>query len=104
MHRRGPCRVAPARWWWSSGDDAADLEIDDRIHVEADRLEDLVAVLVELGRALRRMRCATELHRRGDELERRALGGGAVADVAVGDGLRVVRGFEGVLDHGPLPG
>src|SRR5690242_5348445 len=86
-----------------SGDDAADLEVHDRVPIEAERAKDGVAVLVELGGALGRRRFAVELHRRGRELERSAVGRLAVDDVAVGDGLGVGGRFEGVLHGGPLP-
>ena len=62
--------------------------------------EDGVAVLVELRRARRLCRHAVVLHRRRRELERDALGGLAVDDVAVRDGLRIGCGFERVL-HAP---
>ena len=64
--------------------------------------EDGVAVLVELRRPARRRRLLVELHRRGDELERDAVGGLAVLEVAVGDGLRIDRRLQRVLDDGPL--
>src|SRR5262245_11903376 len=88
----------------SSRDDAANLEVEDRVHVEAELAEDGVAVLVELRRPPRCGRLAAVLDRRGGQLERRALGRAALLDVAVGHGLLVRRSLERVLDHGPLPG
>src|SRR4051794_6569199 len=73
-----------------SGDDAADLEVHDGIPVEADRLQDLVAVLVEVGRPPELRLLLVELDRRGDELERRPVGVHRLLDVAVGDRLRVL--------------
>src|SRR5438270_9111188 len=86
----------------SSGNDAADLEVDDGLHVEPEGLEDGVAVLVELGGPLRRGGLAVILERCGHQLELRAAGRRAVAQIAVGHGLGVVGRLEGVLDHGPL--
>ena len=68
-----PDNVIP---WGASGDDVADLEVDDLFHVEADRLEDRVAVLVELGRpAWRgrpRRRTASARRRAGTACRRRS--------------------------------
>ena len=50
-----------------SGDDAADLEIHDGVPVDADALEDGVAVLVELGRPPRLRRLLTELNQTLDQ-------------------------------------
>src|SRR5487761_2156063 len=52
-----------------SGDNAADLEVDDRVPVQAELGEDRVAVLVELG-STRGFRCyLVELHGSGSEIE-----------------------------------
>src|SRR5581483_3298795 len=87
-----------------SGDDAADLEIDDRVHVDPQLLEYCVPVLVELGGPPRRRRLLVELHGGGDETERHAGRRLALLHVAVSDGLGVGRHLEGVLHHRPLAG
>ena len=87
-----------------SGDDAFDLQVDDGVHVEAEALEDGVAVLVEVGGAAGLRRHPAVLDRRGDQLEGLAFRVGAVGDVPVGDGLRVLDDLEGGLHPGPLAG
>src|SRR3954463_14032481 len=87
-----------------SCDDAADLEVHDRVPVETELGEDRVAVLVELRRPAGRRRLLVELHRGSDELERHAPGGRALLHVAVGDRLLGGRGLESVLPPRPLPG
>src|SRR5918998_6979301 len=87
-----------------SGHDPPDLQVDDGVHVEAEAAEDVVAVLVELGCPPGRRRLAAELHGCRRQLEGHTFGRLAVLHVAVGDGLRVARGFEGVLHHRPLAG
>src|SRR4051812_33488968 len=87
-----------------SGDDAANLEVEDRVHVETEAGEDVVTVLVELRRPLRDGRFFVELDRGGGQLEGRAGRGLAVDDVAVRQGLRVGCGLERVLHHRPLTG
>src|SRR5438045_3547609 len=72
-----------------SGEHAADLEVDDRVPVDPEVAEDLVAVLVELGCALRHRRFLAELHRRRGEAERRPARGLTLLDVAVRDRLRI---------------
>ena len=86
-----------------SRDDAADLEVDDGVPVEPELAEDVIAVLVELGRPLGLRGLLVVLHRRGHQLEGCAARGLAVLHVAVGDALRIGDGFERVLHDGPLP-
>src|SRR5262245_61004098 len=62
---------------------AADAKVDDRVHVEAQVGEDLVAVLVELRGPSRCRWFLVVLDRCGDEPERQPVGGLAVLDIAV---------------------
>src|SRR5207247_3148347 len=86
-----------------SGDHAANAEVDDRIHVEAELAEDLVAVLVELGCPAGQRRLFVVLHGRGHEPERVAVGRLAVLHVAVGDRLGVDGHLERGMHDRPLP-
>src|SRR6478735_1611299 len=92
--RRRPLAGAPGRTWL--GHDPSDLQVDDRVPVETDGLEDLVAVLVELGRTEGRGSLVAEPDRRGRELERHPLGRRVVLDVRVRRGLGIGRHLERV--------
>src|SRR3954470_16848428 len=74
----------------SSGDDAPHLEIDERVPVEAELEQHLVALFVERGCAHRRRVRVAEADRRRGETERLAVRGLVVAHVPVRDHLRVV--------------
>src|SRR4051794_22210058 len=87
-----------------SCDDAAYLQVDDRVPVDPEIGEDRVAVLVEIRRTLRSRRLFVVLHGRSRELERSSVRGRAIEHVAVGNRLRVDARFERVLHRGPLPG
>ena len=78
------------------------FEVDDLFHVEADRLKDRVAVLVELRGPRDDAGSPSLLHRHADEAERRATGRLVLDQVAVGDRLRILRHLQRVLGDRPL--
>src|SRR5438552_4253270 len=86
----------------SSGHDATDLQVHDRVPLEAELAEDRVAVLVELRRPPRDGRPLVELDRWGDEPEGNAGGGLALLHIPVRDCLRIGDGLERVLHDCPL--
>src|SRR5665213_132121 len=86
------------------GHDPLDFEVEHGLDVVVDALEDLITVLVELGRPVGGRCDPAELDGHGDQFERDAGGIDGLFHVAVCHNLGVAYDLEAVLCDRPLPG